>query len=82
MPSWWHRVAIHTQDERRPEVKMYQMIPSASLPVFHGASSSRVLTPSLDALNWDRKQTVKRATRRPAGNGTAKQARPPRGGQR
>jgi hypothetical protein len=64
-------------------MNMYQIVPSASLPVFHGvSSSSRVLTPSLDALAWDRKQTVKRATRRPAGNGTAKQARPPRGGPR
>lgn len=62
-------------------MNMYQIVPSVSLPVFHGVSSSRALSPSLDVLSWDRKQTVKRATR-PAGNGTAKQARPPRGGPR
>lgn len=60
---------------------MYQTISTASLPVFRGASSTRALTPSVDALSWDRKQTAKRATR-PAGNGSAKQARPPRGGPR
>ena len=56
---------------------MYQTISTVSLPVFRGASSTRALAPSL----WDPKQTADRATR-PAGNGTAKQARPPRGGQR
>jgi hypothetical protein len=61
-------------------MNMYQTISTASLPVFRGASSStRVLTPS--SLLWDPKQIADRATR-PAGNGTAKQARPPRGGPR
>jgi hypothetical protein len=62
---------------------MYQTIPTASRPVFRGASPTRALTPSsLSMLTpWDPKQIADRATR-PAGNGTAKQARPPRGGPR
>ena len=71
-------------------MNMYQSIPAASLPVLRGVSSASALAPSLWLektsvdKTWlettgDRKHSAVRASR-PAG--TAKQARPPRGGPR